>query len=183
MLRISDQRVLSSKCDILINSTHNKPQGTSLKRERNMWDPGNGEEWYEMLSSEHDMAIVLWTHSRCGYLQMSCTRSSQTIFQHRWEAHQNPALTEGLLAIDGFCRRERIILPWGTTPDDPEDSAIPMYIELALIRLNELLENTWIWEERHVWWTQGRAGKVGRGKEVYVIIFHCINVWNSQRLN
>lgn len=59
MLRISDQRVLSSKCDILINSTHNKPQGTSLKRERNMWDPGNGEEWYEMLSSEHDMAIVL----------------------------------------------------------------------------------------------------------------------------
>ena len=59
MLRISDQRALSSKCDILINSTLDKPQGTSLKRERNMWDPGNGEGWYEMLSLEHDMVIVL----------------------------------------------------------------------------------------------------------------------------
>lgn len=28
------------------------------------------------------------------------------------------------------------------TPDAPEDSAISMYIEMALISLNELLENT-----------------------------------------
>lgn len=33
MLRISDQRALISKCDILINSTH-KSQGASLKREK-----------------------------------------------------------------------------------------------------------------------------------------------------
>lgn len=141
---------LSNLTTASLREHHQKERGK-------LQNPGNGEEFCDMLSSEYNTASTLWTHSSPVSLHRKCTQSRQTKCQHRWEdAQQDPPLIEDLLAAHSSYRRENnFSLGYGFSL--PGNGLIPMHIDIAPIRLNEFFpqKNILNWE-RNVWGGESR---------------------------